>query len=109
VTTFASRIDGVQVNVTNIKNFAAGLSPFYAISRALYVNSVKGFGAVTDTVGPPSDLELSALTCFGGGPGAGGPNDPTNPTSPVHTAMTNFGFIPINVGDPIVPALTACP
>jgi hypothetical protein len=110
VTTFAAQVENVQANTTNVKNFIFGLSPAYPISRGLYVNSVKGFGSVVDVAGPPSDNELSALTCFGGGPGAGGPNDPRNPTSPVHQAMSNFGFIPLEVSDPAIPAsFTTCP
>lgn len=107
-TTFAAQVENVQVNTQNIKNFAAQVSPFYPISRGLWVNSVKGFGAVTDVAAvgtTPADNEKSLLTCFGG---FGGANAPTNPTSLVHTALSTFGFVPIDPTDVIVAGLTDC-
>lgn len=114
VTTFASQIQGAQNNVANIKLFVtANPAPAgsYLLARALYVNSFKGFGLVTNVASTPPDNELQLLNCFGGGAAAPAANDPRNPTSPVHLSIASHGFIPLNPlpADPVDVSFTTCP
>src|SRR5213076_44013 len=105
---FVAELEGVQLSAQDVKNFASGVPPIYPMTQGLWLNSVKGFANVVDVAGPPRDDELSLLTCVGGGPGAGGPFDVTNPSSPVHQALQASGFVPLDPGDVVQPALTNC-